>query len=128
MKSILVVGNRNLDKREKDFLKEKNIRQIKMSNFIEDLNGTIESIMEFANGKALYVSVDIDFVDPVFAPATGCPEEGGLSSKEFLYLLERMSKMQNLKAIDLVEINSVKDEKFGYMTIKLGAKVLSKFN
>ena len=33
-----------------------------------------DTIMEFSNGKELYVSIDIDFIDPVFAPATGYPE------------------------------------------------------
>jgi arginase family enzyme len=96
-----------------------------MKNFLEDLNNSIESIMEFSNGKELYISIDIDFIDPAFAPGTGCPESGGLSSNEFLYLIERMSKMKNLKAIDLVEINPKKD--LNSLTVKLGADILSKF-
>jgi len=127
IKNILLVGARNLDKEEIKFLKEKNIKQIPIKNFIEDLNGTIESIMEFANNKELYVSIDIDFIDPVFAPATGYLEEGGLSSKEFLYILERINKMKNLKVIDLVEINALMDEKFDNRTIKLGKAIVNKF-
>ena len=124
-KNILLIGARNLDNVEKSFLKEKGIRQIEMKSFLEDLNVTIESIMEFSSGKELYLSIDIDFIDPAFAPGTGCPEAGGLSSKEFLYLCDRMSKMKNLKAIDLVEINPKKD--VGSLTVKLGAKILEKF-
>ena len=125
VKNILLVGNRNSDKIEKTFLKEKGIRQIEISSFLEDLNGTIESIMEFSNDKKLYISIDIDFVDPAFAPGTGYPESGGLSSNEFLYLCSRMSKMKNLKAIDLVEINPKKD--VNSLTVKLGADILSRF-
>ena len=79
--------------------------------------------MEFANGKELYVSVDIDVIDPAFAPATGYPEPGGLSSREFIYLIQRINKMKNLRGIDIVEINPEKDE--NNLTIKLGAKILS---
>jgi agmatinase len=124
-KNILLVGNRNSDKIEDTFLKKHQIRKIGMKNFLEDLNNSIESIMEFSNGKELYISIDIDFIDPAFAPGTGCPESGGLSSNEFLYLIERMSKMKNLKAIDLVEINPKKD--LNSLTVKLGADILSKF-
>jgi len=73
----------------------------------------------------VYISIDIDVIDPAFAPATGNPEPGGLTSREFIYLISRINKMINLKAIDLVEINPDKDK--GELTVKLGAKILAEF-
>lgn len=122
-KNILLVGARNLCKDEIEFLKEKKIKMISMNALLENFQDCCEVIMEFANGKELYVSVDIDFVDPAFAPATGYPEVGGLSSRKFIYLISRINKMKNLRAVDLVEINPEKDK--DRMTIKLGAKILS---
>ena len=96
-----------------------------MNQLLDDLQDTCDTIMEFSNGKELYVSLDIDVVDPSFAPATGYPEPGGLTSREFIYLVQRINKMKNLKAIDLVEINAEKDkEKYNGITIKLGAKII----
>lgn len=123
--NILLVGARNLWKDEIEFLKEKGIRQISMNQLLENFEDCVEIIMEFASGKELYVSIDIDFVEPGFAPATGYPEPGGLSSREFVYLISRMNKMKNLLAVDIVEINSEKDR--DGMTVKLAAKILSEF-
>ncbi len=123
-KNILLVGMRNAWKTERDFLKKKGVRIISVNTFLGDLEGTCDGIMEFSSGKELYVSLDIDVVDPAFAPATGYCEPGGLTSRQILYLISRMNKMKNLRAVDIVEINSEKDKKFNGITTKLGAKIL----
>jgi len=122
-KNILLVGVRNSDIQELAFLRENKIRIISMSQLLEDLNDSCEILMEFANNKELYLSLDIDVVDPAFAPSTGYPEPGGISSREILYLIQRINKMKNLRAVDIVEINSEKDATG--LTIKLGARILS---
>ena len=83
--NILLVGLRNVWKDEIKFLKENRIKTLSMTNLTEDLRDMCDTIMEFSNGKELYVSIDIDFIDPLFAPATGYPEPGGLS-KQTIYL------------------------------------------
>jgi len=123
--NILLVGIRNSDAQELSFLRESKIRVISMNQLLENLNDSCEIIMEFAVNQELYVSIDIDFIDPAFAPSTGYLEPGGLSSREFIYLIQRINKMRNLRAIDIVEINSEKDT-LG-LTAKLGAKILSEF-
>lgn len=121
--NILLVGVRNSYKDELEFLKKYNIRMITMNQLLEDLQDTCEIIMEFSNNKELYVSIDIDVIDPVFAPAVGYQEPGGLTSRQFIYLIQRINKIKNLRALDIVEINSDKDKEG--LTVKLGAKILS---
>ena len=123
--NILLVGIRNSDKEEIKFLKEKRIRAISINQIRENLSDSCETIMEFSSRKELYLSLDIDVVDPVFAPATGYKEPGGLTSRELIYLIQRINKIKNLRAIDIVEINPEKDRKFQNITTKLGAKILS---
>ena len=125
--NILLVGVRNLDAREFEFINKKHIRVVHINQLLNDLEDTCDIIMEFASGKdkELYLSLDIDIVDPAFAPATGYKEPGGLTSRQLIYLIQRMNKMKNLKAVDLVEINSEKDKEFGGITVKLGAKIVS---
>ncbi len=125
--SILLVGVRNSYKDEISFLSEKKIKMISMNQLLGDLQDTCDAIMEFSNAKELYVSIDIDVVDPAFAPATGYLEPGGLTSRQFIYLIQRINKIKNLKAVDIVEINEEKDKKFQDATIKLGAKILGEF-
>ncbi|VVB82244.1 N(1)-aminopropylagmatine ureohydrolase [uncultured archaeon] len=121
--NILLVGIRNPAKEEISFIKEKKITSINLDNSLLDIENFCDTIMEFATGKELYISIDIDVIDPAFAPATGYPEPGGLTSRQFLYLIRRINRMKNLKAIDLVEINPEKDK--DGLTVKLGAKILS---
>lgn len=119
--NVLLVGVRKIDGEELRFLKEKGIRIITMNQLLGNLEDSCDIIMEFAKAKELYVSVDIDVVDPGFAPATGYPEPGGLTSRQFIYLIQRINKIKNLKAVDIVEINPEKDNG---LTVKLGAKIL----
>ena len=51
----------------------------------------------------VYLSVDIDVLDPAFAPGTGTPEMGGLSARELLRLLRRLDGL-NLVGGDVVEV------------------------
>jgi len=104
VENILLVGVRNMEKSEIIFLKKNKIKMISMNKLNEDLQDMCDTIMEFANGKELYVSIDIDVVDPAFAPATGYCEPGGLTSRQMIYLVSRINKMKNLKAVDIVEI------------------------
>lgn len=122
-KNILLVGVRNSDVQENDFLKEKNIRTISMNQLLENLEEMCEIIMEFSDKKELYLSLDIDVVDPVFAMGTGYREPGGLTSREFIYIIQRLNKIKNLRSIDIVEINPEKDR--DGLTVKLGAKIIS---
>jgi len=120
---ILIVGARNIEKEEIIFTKENKIKILSLSSLIEDLSDMCDTIMEFSNGKELYVSINIDVIDPTFAPSTSYPEEGGLTSRQFLYLIQRIKKIKSLRAVDIVEINEKKDK--DKVTIKLGAKILA---
>jgi arginase family enzyme len=120
---VLIVGARNISKEELVFLRKKSIKVIDMNQLLEDLHETCDFIMEFSNGKELYLSVDIDAVDPVFAPATESPEPGGLSGRQIIYLVQRINKIKTLKAADMTEINSEKDN--NELTVGLGAKILA---
>jgi agmatinase len=121
--NVLIVGLRNCWKDEIKFLKENKIKNLSMTSLTEDLRDMCDTIMEFSNGKELYVSIDIDFIDPLFAPATGYPEPGGLTSRQFIYLIQRIKKIKTLRAVDIVEINERQDK--DRITIKLGAKILA---
>ena len=124
VENILLVGVRNSCREEIEFLAEKRIKQIKINSIIEDIDNIADTIMEFSNNKEVYVSIDIDIIDPAFAPSTGYQESGGLTSRQFIYLIQRMNKIKSLRAVDIVEINSEKDKKRDNITVRLGAKIL----
>ncbi|MFW5846945.1 MAG: arginase family protein [Nanoarchaeota archaeon] len=121
--NILLVGVRNSDKKELDFIKEKQIKQINCNSIEEDIDNIADTIMEFTSSRETYLSLDIDVIDPAFASGTGYCEVGGLTSRQLFYLLSRIKKIKSLKAVDLVEINPLLDNK-NKSTVKLGTKIL----
>lgn len=122
---VILIGLRNIDVQEMSYLKEKNIRYFTMKQLFEEGTEHIaDTITETINSwkGGFYLSIDIDAIDPAYAPGTGYCEPGGLSSREFLYILSRIKRCKGMVASDLVEINSAKDE--GNKTCFLGAKIL----
>jgi agmatinase len=72
---------------------------------VDDLGvaGMIERIRDRVGDRPVYVSVDIDVLDPAHAPGTGTPEAGGLSSRELLATLRSFAQL-NLIGADIVEV------------------------
>jgi agmatinase len=63
----------------------------------------ISQIVQRLQGRPCYLTVDIDCLDPAFAPGTGTPEPGGLTSTQVLTLLEELSAL-NMVGMDCVEV------------------------
>jgi agmatinase len=76
-------------------------------------------------GAKVYVSFDIDAVDPAFAPGTGTPEVGGLTSYEALALVRGLAGL-DYAGFDLVEVAPAYDGP-GQITALLGANLLFEF-
>jgi len=72
------------------------------------ITGVIERIQERVEQRPLYVSIDIDVLDPAFAPGTGTPEAGGLSSRELLAVVRSLASLDVVGA-DVVEVAPVYD-------------------
>ena len=67
------------------------------------VTGMVERIHQRVGDRPVYVSVDIDVLDPAHAPGTGTPEAGGLSSRELLATLRSFARL-NLVGADIVEV------------------------
>jgi agmatinase len=70
--------------------------------------GVVAKIRERAGDAPLYISIDIDVLDPAHAPGTGTPEAGGLTSRELLGILRGLSGMR-LVGADVVEVSPAYD-------------------
>jgi len=84
--------------------------QVVPSTEIDDLGarGIVEKIQERVGGSPVYVSVDIDVLDPAFAPGTGTPEAGGMTSRELLAVLRGFDEL-DLVGADVVEVSPAYD-------------------
>ena len=65
--------------------------------------GTVDAVLDRVSDLPVYLSVDIDVLDPAFAPGTGTPEAGGLTSRELLQVLRGLSAL-HLVGADVVEV------------------------
>ncbi|ELK49009.1 agmatinase [Halobacillus sp. BAB-2008] len=70
----------------------------------------LKEVLPTLAGRPVYVTIDIDVLDPAFAPGTGTAEAGGISSKELLASIHAMAASDmNIVGSDLVEVAPVYD-------------------
>jgi len=106
-------------------------RGLRMISAREVRNRGIEIVVDEAIAQAaastdgIYVSLDIDVMDPAHAPGTGAPCPGGLDPRQLFEGLYRLGACPEVKALDLVEIDPVKDVK--ETTTKMAAIIIMSF-
>ncbi|MGW6933297.1 agmatinase [Lentzea sp. NPDC054927] len=64
---------------------------------------TVDALRQRIGSRPLYVSIDIDVLDPAHAPGTGTPEAGGMTSRELLEIVRGLRGL-NLVGADVVEV------------------------
>jgi guanidinopropionase len=110
------------DNEDRDFAKSVGIRVIPIEDFhargVEDV---MSEAKEIVGTRDTYVSYDIDFVDPAFAPGTGTPEVGGPNSFKALQVA-RMLDGVHIVGADLVEVSPPFDQSGA--TAFLGASIM----
>lgn len=110
------------DEEDRDFARANGIRLILIEEF--HARGVSEVMAEaraIAGDGPTYVSYDIDFVDPTFAPGTGTPEVGGPSSWQALQVCRELAGVQIVGA-DMVEVSPPFDPSGG--TAFLGVSIM----
>ena len=110
----VLIGIRNLDEREKEIVRESRVHVFTMKDI--DRSG-IASIVEEALTLAgrgtggVHLSFDLDACDPSIAPGVGTPVKGGLDYREAHTLMEIVADSGLLRALDLVEVNPILDDR-----------------
>ncbi|WP_086428685.1 agmatinase [Staphylococcus cornubiensis] len=85
------------------------------------MEAVVERIRETVGDRPVFVSFDIDFIDPAYAPGTGTPEVGGPTSFEALEYVRRLDGL-NIKGFDLVEVLPTYDS--GEITAVVASSVI----
>jgi arginase len=106
-----LVGIRSLDPGERELIKELDLRVFTMSEIDKlGVERVLAEALEFLGEAAfLHISLDLDAVDPMFAPGVGTPVRGGLSYREAHLVLELVSDSGLLGSLDVVEVNPILD-------------------
>ena len=121
---VCMIGIRGTayDSEDRDFARSVGIRVIPIEEF--HARGTADVMAEaraIAGSGPTYVSYDIDFIDPAYAPGTGTPEVGGPTSWQALEVVRMLEGVQIVGA-DLVEVSPPFDPSGG--TAYLGVSVM----
>ncbi len=95
---IFQFGIRSGEKNEFEWAKKSKISIRKF-----DLFG-LEKVVEKLKDKPVYVTIDLDVLDPAYFPGTGTPEPGGISYKELLEGILKLRDLNCLVGIDMVEL------------------------
>lgn len=66
---------------------------------------TLESCVKRLKDKAVYITIDLDVLDPSVFPGTGTPEPGGIDFHDMMNIIKSLSKLNNVVGMDVVELS-----------------------
>jgi len=109
---VAVIGARDLDPGEKDNLRSAGVmvqgmEQVDRFGMVAALEKAIERVSRDADG--IYLSFDMDALDPLHAPGVGTPVPGGLSFREAHLVCEVVAETGKLIGMEIVEVNPILD-------------------
>jgi agmatinase len=107
MCGITVVGTRSLSKEEKNFLTNENVNVFSVYDIL-DIPNWKEKIRDSLS-ENIYISIDLDVMDPSIMPAVGTPEPGGFGWYELLDLIRFIIQYKNVVGMDVVELCPIKN-------------------
>jgi arginase len=109
---VAIVGARSLDPQERHLLREHGVNVFSMDaidryGIGEIMRRAIACASDGTDG--IYLSLDVDAVDPMHAPGVGTPVPGGLTYREAHLAVELLAESGTLVGLDLVEVNPILD-------------------
>jgi arginase len=108
---VVMIGIRNLDYKERQRLMDSGITVFSMTEIDEQGMGAIarQTLRCFESFDSIHVSLDMDSLDPEFAPGVATPVPGGLTYREAHLLMEILADSGKVTSMDIVEINPILD-------------------
>ena len=123
-----LVGIRSLDPGERALIADLDVRVYTMNEVDRlGMERVLTESLEFLAGASfLHVSLDLDAVDPMFAPGVGTPVRGGLSYREAHLAMELLAESNRLDSLEVVEVNPILDREneTGALAVELVASAL----
>ncbi|MGI6319122.1 MAG: agmatinase [Dethiobacteria bacterium] len=114
--TIYQFGLRSADREEMALINREKVFKYRVAE-------PLTEILPLLEGSPLYITIDMDVVDPAFAPGVAAPEPGGISSGELLNIFPLLEAVKGqIIALDLVEICPPYD--YSQITALLGAKII----
>jgi arginase len=127
---IVMIGVRDLDQQERDWLRQSGIKIFTMRDLDErGMSRVMVEALDWLGEHAhLHVSLDMDSLESNIAPGVGTPSPGGLNYREAQLLMEIVADTGRLISADIVEINPILDHqnRTAKMAVELAASLFGK--
>jgi len=123
-KAIVEVGIRAPEPEELRNIKKSHIKSIAAFDIVEKGVKKVLAEIKKTAGKNVYLSIDLDVVDPAFAPGVDVPCPGGLTSNQLIYFFKNLIDL-NLVGIDIMEVSPKND--IDQMTADLASKLIIEY-
>jgi agmatinase len=122
-KKSMLIGTRAAELEELENAQRVGLEIVTPMDFVEvGLLKLADKLVARAGGTKKYISIDLDCVDPAFAPGVSLPSVGGLSSIDLIYLVKRVIDF-GIVGIDIVELSP--DFDINHITANLAARIIS---
>lgn len=122
-KKSILIGTRAAELEELENARQVGLEIVSPMDFVElGILKIADKVVARAAGLKKYISIDLDCIDPAFAPGVSLPSVGGLSSIDLIYLVKRAIDF-GLIGIDIVELSP--DFDINHTTANLAARIIS---
>lgn len=129
-RDLVMIGIRDLDGGERDWLKQSGVKIYTMRDLDERGMGAVtrEALEHLKGHSRLHISLDMDGLDPDSAPGVGTQSPGGLSCREANLLMEIIADTGKLASAEIVEINPILDHenRTAKIAVELAASLFGK--
>lgn len=129
--NVALVGIRSIDSDEARLIRETGIKVYTMADIDQMGMAAVmaEAIDIASRGTAgIHLSLDLDALDPMFAPGVGTPVNGGVTYREGHLAMELLAACKNVISVDVVEVNPILDaqNRTGQMAVELVQSLFGK--
>lgn len=125
--NLLHIGGSDFDKAELDLIKNENLQAFTLFDLLSNSLGPLLKMTDDLAARVpnVWVSLDLDVIDRIYAPGAGMPNAKGLTYREIATIAEYIGAHCNVIGIDVVEYNPLQDEQ--NKTAELGIELVAKF-
>lgn len=124
---MLHIGGSDFDNAELELIKRENLNCFTLLDYLSDgLRPLLKKIDDLASRVPnIWVSLDLDVIDAVYAPGAGMPNKQGLTYREIITIAEYIGRTCNVVGVDVVEYNPLQD--VDRKTAELGIELIARF-
>lgn len=125
--NLIHIGGCDFDQAESDLVAREGLQAFGIDDLLAQGMSPLLAMIDAMQKRVsnVYVSLDLDSIDSLYAPGAGMPNRGGLSYREIVAMANYIGKHCNVVAVDVVEYNPLQD--VDHKTAELGIELIARF-